>query len=106
MNSRLLALTLAALAAALPAQAAAPPDTVPAQDVLEAVGRCAAVADSQARLACYDTLAPRVKDALAAPPSSLPGNRAPSVEEQRSWFGFDLAGLFGSSPSQQTTPQQ
>ena len=106
MNSRLLAFTFAAFAAVLPATAAPPPDAVPPQDVLEAVGRCAAVADNQARLACYDALAPRVKDALAAPPSSLPGNRTPTTEEQRSWFGFDLGSLFGASPAQQTTPQQ
>ena len=106
MNSRLLVLTFAAFAAVLAAHAAPPPETVPPQDVLEAVGRCAGVADNQARLACYDALVPRVKDALAAPPESLPGNRAPSAEEQRSWFGFDLGSLFGSSPSQQTTPQQ
>jgi hypothetical protein len=106
MNSRRLAFAFAALAAVLPAHAAAPPGTVPPQDVLEAVGRCAGVTDNQARLACYDALAPRVKDALAAPPSTLPGNRAPTVDEQRSWFGFDLGSLFGSSPAQQTTPQQ
>jgi hypothetical protein len=76
------------------------------QDVLEALGKCASVADDHARLACYDALSPRVKDALAAPPAVLPGNRAPSVEEQKSWFGFNLSGLFGASPEQQTTPQQ
>src|SRR5438477_10342734 len=99
MNSRVLALTFAAFAAALPATAAPPPDAVPPQDVLEAVGRCAAVADNQARLACYDALAPRVKDALAAPPSSLPGNRTPTMEAQRPWFGFGLGSLFGASPA-------
>ena len=106
MNFRVPALTLVALATAFPAFAAQPPPPVAPQDVLEAIGRCAAVADNAARLSCYDALAPRVKDALAAPPEALPGNRAPSTEEQRSWFGFDLSSLFGSSPSQQTTPQQ
>lgn len=76
-----------------------------AQDVLEAVGRCAGIADSQARLGCYDTLAPRVRAAIATPPAALPANRAPTTEEQRSWFGFDLSSLFGSGPAQQTTPQ-
>ena len=35
-------------------------------------------------------------------------NRFPilTAEEERSWFGFDLSSLFGSSPSQQTTPAQ
>jgi|SRR5947209_20299675 len=106
MNLRLSAFTFAALTAVLPAAAAPPPETVSPQDVLEAVGRCAGVADNQARLACYDAIAPRVKDALAVPPGSLPANRAPTAEEQRSWFGFDLGSLFGSSPAQQTTPQQ
>jgi hypothetical protein len=106
MNFRLSAFAFATLAAVSPTLAAPPPETVPPQEILEAIGRCAGVADNQSRLACYDALAPRVKDALAAPPSSLPGNRAPTAEEQRSWFGFDLGSLFGSSPAQQTTPQQ
>ena len=102
MNSRIAAWVIVLTAAGmLPLRAEAP-----AQDVLEAIGRCAAIADDHARLACYDAVAPHVKDALAAPPESLPGNRSPSVEEQRSWFGFDLGNLFGAGPSQQTTPQQ
>jgi hypothetical protein len=106
MNSRLLALILIILATSFSVRAAQPPAPVAPQDVLEAVGRCATIADKEVRLACYDALAPRVKDALAAPPASLPGDRTPSADEQRSWFGFDLDGLFGSSPAQQTTPQQ
>jgi len=70
----------------------------PTQDLLEALGRCAAIADDHARLACYDAMSPRLKDALAAPPAMLPGNRAPTAEEERSWFGFDLGNLFGASP--------
>src|SRR5579871_3678019 len=105
MNLGLLALTFVGLATAFPVLADAPPAAVAPQDVLEAVGRCAAIADNAARLACYDALAPHVKDALAAPPGTLPGNRAPTTEEQRSWFGFDLSGLFGSAPANQTTPQ-
>jgi hypothetical protein len=66
-------------------------------DVLEAMGRCAAIADSQARLACYDAAAPRLKDALATPPASL--GRAPTVQEQQSWFGFDVGNLFGGGSS-------
>src|SRR5437588_896771 len=106
MNFRLAAFTFAALAAVSPARAAPPPRTMAPQDVLEAIGHCAAIVDKEARLACYDAVAPRVKDALAAPPEALPRNRAPTAEEQRSWFGFDLGSLFGSSPSQQTTPSQ
>src|SRR5579864_1526804 len=106
MNLRLLTLTSVVLATAFSASAAPPPAGIAPQDVLEEIGRCAAITDNAQRLTCYDALAPRVKDALAAPPETLPGNRTPSVEEQRSWFGFDLSGLFGASPSQQTTPQQ
>jgi hypothetical protein len=83
---------------------AAPAFAEPQQDVVEAIGRCAGIADGQARLACYDQLAPRVKDAIATPPLSL--NRAPTAEEQSSWFGFDLSNLFGSAPAQQTTPAE
>src|SRR5579862_4727734 len=106
MKLRLWPFTLVGCAAAFSAFAAQPPAPASPQDVLEAIGRCAAIADNAQRLSCYDAAAPRVKDALAAPPEGLPGNRAPTVEEQRSWFGFDLSGLFGSSPSQQTTPAQ
>jgi hypothetical protein len=106
MNFRRLALTVVVLAPLSSGHAAQPPPPVAPQDVLEALGRCARIVDKLARLACYDALAPRVKDALAAPPVSLPGNRAPTAEEERSWFGFDLSSLFGSSPVQQTTPEQ
>ncbi len=75
-------------------------------DVLQALGKCAAVSNDKARLACYDALAPHVKEVLATPPQELTGGRAPTKQEQESWFGFDLSGLFGASPSQQTTPQQ
>jgi hypothetical protein len=75
-------------------------------DVLEALGKCAAVSDDKARLACYDALAPHAKEALATPPTALSADRPPTKEEQESWFGFDLSGLLGSSPAEQTTPQQ
>jgi hypothetical protein len=97
----LTALALAALAGSSPALAA--PAT---QDLLEAMGHCAGIADDHARLACYDALAPHVKEALATPPAALPGNRPPTADEQRSWFGFDLGNLFGAAPAQQTTPAQ
>lgn len=76
------------------------------EDVLDAMGKCAVIADDKARLACYDALSPHVKDVLASPPGALPGNRPPTREEQESWFGFNLDDLFGAGPSQQTTPQQ
>jgi hypothetical protein len=101
MKFRAAVLALLACSGPLPAIAAPA-----AQDILEAEGRCAAQTDDHARLACYDALAPRVKDALAAPPAALPGNRQPTAEEERSWFGFDLGNLFGAAPDQQTTPAQ
>lgn len=73
-------------------------------DVLEAMGRCAAIADGQARLACYDRIAPRLKDALATPPTIL--DHEPTKEEQESWFGFDIGDLFGGGSSTPTTPEQ
>ena len=73
-------------------------------DVLEAMGRCAAIADGQARLACYDRIAPRLKDALATPPTIL--DHEPTKEEQQSWFGFDIGELFGGGSSTPTTPEQ
>ena len=106
MNFRSLALTIVVFTTAFPASGAQPPAPVAPQDVLEAIGRCAAITDNGRRLTCYDALAPRVKDALATPPEALPGNRAPTAEEERSWFGFDLSSLFGTSPSRQTTPSQ
>ena len=76
----------------------------PRDDVLEAMGRCAAMADDKTRLACYDAAAPRLKDALATPPSSL--GRTPSKEEQQSWFGFDISGLFGGGSTEPTKPEE
>lgn len=99
MNRHALVFTVLAIAGVATASAA------PRDDVLEALGKCAAIADNNARLACYDGLAPHVKQALSTPPESL-GGRAPTKEEEENWFGFNLSGLFGSSPEQQTTPEQ
>lgn len=94
-----------------------------AEALLRAMEGCAAVGDRQERLACYDRLAPQVKDALAnpapppvasvppppvasaQPPAAAPSH-APTEEEQKSWFGFDIGDLFGTSPKTQTTPEQ
>jgi hypothetical protein len=75
--------------------------------VLEALGKCAGLADDKARLACYDALAPQVKDALGAPPAAVGSTQPPPTQEQqKSWFGFDVGNIFGTAPAQQTTPQQ
>ena len=71
-------------------------------DVLRAMDQCAAVADKDQRLACFDQLAPQVKAALAETPMAGP----PTLEQQKSWFGFDFGNIFGTAPKQQTTPQQ
>lgn len=73
-------------------------------DVIEAIGKCASVADDKARLACYDSLAPRVRDALATPPASI--DHEPTRQEQESWFGFNIGNLFGGGSSAPTTPEQ
>jgi hypothetical protein len=74
-------------------------------DTLEAVAKCATILDDKLRLGCYDTLAPTVRDALGTPPQTLA--RTPTEQEQKSWFGFDIAGLFGGADkSPQGTPQQ
>ena len=76
----------------------------PRDDVLEALGRCAAIADNQSRLACYDQLAPNLKQAIATPPGSL--DHEPTKTEQESWFGFDIGSLFGGGSSAPTSPDQ
>jgi len=78
----------------------------PRDDVLSGLQRCAGVTDDKARLACYDALVRPAQEALNRPPEPQEVTRPPTKEEQKSWFGFDLSGLFNASPSQQTTPQQ
>lgn len=78
----------------------------PRDDALEAVAKCASLADAHARLACYDAAAPAVKSALAAPsaaPETATASAQPAPKEQESSFG--LPDLFGGRPAQ-TTPQQ
>lgn len=86
-----------------------------ADDVLlQAMARCAAVSADAARLACYDGLAPRVQAAVApqAQPmtataaAAAPHAAAPTADEQKSWFGYDMGDLLGTSPKTQTTPAQ
>jgi hypothetical protein len=76
----------------------------PRDDVLQAMGHCAAITDNAGRLACYDGLAPRLRDALATPPPSL--DHEPTKAEQESWFGFNIGDLFGGGSSHASTPEQ
>jgi hypothetical protein len=79
--------------------ATAPAQADPRDDALNAVAKCASLADAQARLACYDAAAPKVKDALSAP--SPPAQ----AQQGESWFG--LPTIFGGNGrSPQTTPEQ
>jgi hypothetical protein len=71
-------------------------------EVLRAMDRCAAVADKDQRLACFDQLAPQVKAAIAEAPMAGP----PTAEQQKSWFGFDFGNIFGTAPKQQVTSEQ
>jgi len=93
-----------ATAAAFLAALSAPAQAGVRDDVLRAMDQCAAVADKDQRLACFDQLAPQVKAALAETPMAGP----PTLEQQKSWFGFDFGNIFGGAPppSQQMTPQQ
>lgn len=80
MSGRFLRALTAALLLALPTFARADP----ARDALEEIAKCAAIAESAARLACYDAAAPKVKSALTAPPPQ-------AQEKEKSWldwFGF------------------
>jgi hypothetical protein len=100
MNARVFAVTSVTFLAVFCGNASA----ASRDDVLEQIGKCAAIVDNTARLACYDAMSPHVKDALATPPPAI--DHTPTQDEQKSWFGFNLDNLFGSAPEQQTTPDK
>src|ERR1043166_10033257 len=63
-------------------------------EALQAIGKCAGIAEDKARLACYDALSGRVKDALATPPKSLdhePTRSEEHTSELQSRFGISYA---------------
>ena len=93
---------MCALASGLFVIAAPAAQAGPREDALHALDQCAATADEHARVTCYDQIAPQLKAALGAPAAPHP----PTEAEQKSWFGFDIGNIFGTSPAQQTTPQQ
>src|ERR1700753_305861 len=95
MNLRAIPVTTFGLLVALSGMAMAGPR----EDVLDALGKCSVIKDDKERLTCYDAISPRLQDALNTPPAAL--DRPPTKEEEKSWFGFNLGGLFGGS---QTTP--
>lgn len=100
MNCRPVLIAIAAVVLLPQAALAASRD-----DTLEAVAKCATIVDDKLRLGCYDTMAPHVRDALGTPPETA--SHSPTADEQKSWFGFDIAGLFGGNDNTtQRTPQQ
>lgn len=76
----------------LPVAASAGPN----EDLVAGMTKCEAIADNSARLACYDALGPQLKAAQAQPPTQAADNRP--------WY--DPGRIFGTSPSQQTRPEQ
>ena len=67
----------------------------PRDDLINGMAKCAAVANNAARLACYDALVPQLKAAQSAPQEPV---------DNRAWY--DPGRIFGTSPAQQTTPEQ
>jgi hypothetical protein len=92
MHVRLTILTAAVFGlSAVPAAAAEPEAT------FQELQKCSGVQEPAQRLACYDSLMPRVRAALAAGPGDL------SRDDQTTLFGLNLD-IFGSS--QARTPEQ
>lgn len=103
MNARFCAILLGIAALGL----AAPAFADSRDDVLAAIKKCSALTDDKTRLACYDALVRPAEEAFESRPAPQDLARPPTQEEQQSWFGFDLSGLFDSEPpAPQTTPQQ
>ena len=75
-------------------------------DVVAGLGKCATLADSALRLACYDRLA----TGATAPvqPTAQSVTAAPPKEDAKSWFGLDVGGWFANEtpPTRQTKPEQ
>jgi len=99
-------LFVAACAAAISFQIGTAAAAGSRDEVLNGLQHCSTVTDDKARLACYDALVRPAQEALARPPEPGEASHPPTKEEQKSWFGFDVTGLFDSSPEQQKTPQQ
>jgi hypothetical protein len=95
MKNRTIILAILLAAMSGPALSASP------REVLELLAKCAEIKDSTGRLACYDQLAPQMRETLAA--SKKLGER--TAEDKVSIFGFDVGGIFGSSEGP-TTPEE
>ena len=91
----ILALTLSALATTATARTSSPSDRGPTE--VDAILACRAIAETSARLACYDGSAAKLSDAVAKK-NVVIINREKAREASRSVFGFstpNFAGLFG-----------
>ncbi len=71
------------------------------RDMLDLLAKCADMTNSTERLACYDKLAPQLRETLAT--IKKPSER--TDEDKMSLFGFDFGGVF-SSPEGPTTPEE
>jgi hypothetical protein len=84
-----------AIAAATPAAATS------SREMLDLLAKCAEITEATARLACYDQLAPQLRETVAT--IKKPAERTEA--EKESLFGFDFGGIF-SSPEGPTTPEE
>jgi len=105
----------------------------PEDDLLKAYGECAAIRDDPARLACFDSVSGRAKEAVVRPAEQAPSVSTaapvappappivatpaptppvaaaaptPAPAEEESWFGRNVGSIFGTAPEQQTTPEK
>lgn len=101
MNSRVGAALLAVVVVGI----ATPTVAGPKEDALSAVAHCATLKDDHARLACYDAVAPKVNEALAAPEQPAQVAQTPPQGQGESWFG--LPNIFGGNgrPPQTTSAE-
>lgn len=71
------------------------------REMLDLLAQCADIKDGSERLACYDKLAPQLRETLAA--VKKPAER--TEEDKISIFGFDFGGVFGSREGP-TSPEE
>jgi hypothetical protein len=95
MNLRPVILAACLMAAVSTAHAAT------SREMLDLLAQCADIKDGTERLACYDKLAPQLRETLAA--VKKPAER--TEEDKASIFGFDFGGVFGSREGP-TSPEE
>ncbi|MDE2267087.1 MAG: hypothetical protein KGL29_14390 [Alphaproteobacteria bacterium] len=75
----------------------------PRDDMLEALGKCADMPGAEARHLCFDQLVPRLKAMASAP---APPDQPVVREDNGSWFGLDVQGIFSSPRDDDQTADQ